>query len=60
MAKTYIPTLRSLVKGLCLYTTRYRAVIEANLDGQALIAFQALTVACDAFLSSLGEPSINP
>lgn len=60
MAKTYIPTLRAIVQRLCIYIARYQDTIRANLAGAALAAFDALALACDAFLASLGEPPINP
>ena len=60
MARTYIPSLRVLVRTLCIYMTRYADTIRANLDGTALLAFEALNEACSTFLAELGEPPINP
>lgn len=60
MAKTYVPTLYVLVNTICRYITRYQATIRANLNGSALIAFEAFVIACDNLNVALGEPPINP
>lgn len=60
MAKTYVPTLRAIVRTLCVYATRYQDTIRANLAGAALLAFDALVIACNEFMAAIGEPPINP
>lgn len=50
MAKTYLPTLLRLVRAVCLYTQRYDRIIRDNLDGDALTAYEAFRLACDAFV----------
>lgn len=49
MARTYLPTIFTIVRKLCVYIARHDSVIRANLTGDALSAYSALTVACDAF-----------
>lgn len=50
MAKTYLPTLLVLVRAVCIYTQKYDLVIRRNLAGEALTAYEAFRVACDAFV----------
>lgn len=61
MARTYLPTLVAIVRQLCIYIARNDATIRANLNGDALSAYNALSTACDAFnaLSGVIDP-INP
>lgn len=49
MARTYLPTIFEMVRKLCIYVARHDSTIRANLSGDALTAYNSLTVACDAF-----------
>jgi hypothetical protein len=49
MARTYLPTIFLIVRKLCVYVSRHDSTIRANLSGDALTAYNNLTVACDAF-----------
>lgn len=48
-SRTYLPTLFITVRILCVYIARHDSTIRANLSGDALTAYEALSVACDAF-----------
>lgn len=54
--KTYIPTLIHLVTTICRYTTRYNLILRDFLPPSSIPAFEALTAACSAFLTAVGEP----
>ena len=49
MARTYLPTIFRLIREVCIYIARHDSVIRSNLSGDALAAYENLTVACDAF-----------
>lgn len=51
-AKTYIPMLIALVRGLCIYMTRWDSRIRRNLAGEALTTYGTLSDACRAFLAA--------
>lgn len=59
-AKTFVPQLIRIVRTVCIYTTRYEAQIRRNIPVQAVPAFNAMTVACDAFLTVMGDLPVNP
>jgi hypothetical protein len=52
MARTYLSGLVALVAALCKYITRYQSLISSQLAGESLVIFQALIVACNAFMQS--------
>lgn len=53
MAKTFIPSLLTSVRQLCLYITRYRMTIIIFLPEGTETAFNALDAACHAFLEAM-------
>lgn len=56
MAKNYIPTLRKLVYVLCRYITRYHATLRPAHEAADLAAYDALKLACEAYLIANPEP----
>jgi hypothetical protein len=58
--KTYIPGIVKAVQVVCTYNRRWANKIRARLSGGQLTAYNALTVACDAFIAAMGEAEINP
>lgn len=62
-ARTYLPTLVRTLKSVCVYITRYRSQITSFLRTRygenAVIALDAVMVACDAF-TALVELDVNP
>lgn len=58
--KTFIPTLIVLVRKICLYNARYGTIILAALPPQARTAYNALSLACVAFIEAFGEVELNP
>lgn len=59
MARTFVPTLIDIVKRLCTYITRYSEQIRRNMPADWLPAFDALEIACHAFLAVVETPE-NP
>lgn len=57
-SRTWLPTLAHIAHLLCVYTARWDAQIRGHLTGDALTAYDALKVACDAF-EALIWPIIN-
>ena len=57
MARTYLPTLVAIVRELCVFITRYQETIRRNLGGEALTAFEAMHLACSAFLAAYDTPT---
>lgn len=56
MAKTFVPTLLTIVHKLCVYISRYRMTIRENLpDEQAKDGFDVLADACTAFLDLMED-----
>lgn len=49
--RTYLPTMVQIVSKLCVYTSRYDKTIREFLEPEAIPAYEALRVACDAFLA---------
>ena len=60
MAKTYVPTLRTVAASAYRYATRWQPKLEANLTDPQVAALQAWIAAGLALLSELGPPPINP
>jgi len=52
MARTYLSQLVTIVHQLCVYITRYQAVITPLLDTPEKEIFIALAAACSAFMQS--------
>jgi len=48
-ARTWLPALARLAHLLCVYMTRWDARIREHLPDDAVTAYEALKVACDAF-----------
>lgn len=61
--KTYVPTLISLLRKICLYIVRYQNTLKAAMidfgitDAEAKLA--ALMAACEAITSQY-DPNIQP
>ena len=60
MAKTYVPTLRTVVASAYRYGTRWQPKLEANLTAPQVTALQAWIIASLALLGALGPAPINP
>lgn len=56
MARTFLPTLLLIVQRLCVYTARYDRQIRDNLDPAWIPAYNALQVACAAFVALVEIP----
>jgi len=52
MARTYLSQLVALVYAVCKYITKHQVVIRSQLADGSLTAFDALVVACNAFMAS--------
>jgi hypothetical protein len=57
--RTFIPTLVEIVRRLCIYITRYSKQLRDNMPSDWLPAFEALELACHAFLAIADVP-VNP
>lgn len=49
-SRTYIPTLVRILRGVCIYITKYRATLEEHLNTEQKEKLALLMVACEAFL----------
>lgn len=57
MARTYLPTLLAIVRQLCVYMSRYDRQIRDALDAEWIPAFNALQLACSAFVALVEVPA---
>ena len=55
-SRTYLPTLVGILQKLCVYMTRYDRQIRDNLDPDWIPAFNALQLACSAFMALVNLP----
>lgn len=52
-ARTYLPTLRFLARGLCLFIRRYEDQIRGNLSAPNEVFLDAALAACGALDAAL-------
>lgn len=56
MARTFLPTLRDLVRRICVYLTKHIDTIKAGAGSEQVAALDALQQACSNFLEAYPEP----
>lgn len=57
MAKTFLPTLVAIVQKLCVYMARYDRQLRDAIDPEWIPAFNALQLACSAFMAVVELPT---
>lgn len=59
MARTYLPTLRAILRTTNIYIARYQTTIEEGLTAPQLSAFLAFIQCLIDLISALGEEPIG-